>query len=140
MKPFSPRILIIDDDPNICELLQLMLQYSNPDYEITCVLTPEEGLSLAATQDFDLYVLDYRFRGINGIEVCRTLRQTQAETRIMFFTGEAHEHKRREAIQAGADAYLVKPNNLPNLTETVHQLLSMPEPAARRDVRQTASR
>ena len=136
MKPLSPRILIIDDDPNICELLRLMLQYSNPDYEITCVSTPQEGLSLAATQGFDLYVLDYRFRGINGIDVCRALRQTHAETRIMFFTGETRDHKQREAIQAGADAYLVKPDNLPNLTETVNRLLGMPEPATMRDMRQ----
>jgi CheY-like chemotaxis protein len=130
MKPRSPRILIIDDDGTNCELIQLMLQISNPDYEVTSVLTPEEGLRLAATQRFDLYVLDYRLRGLTGIEVCRTLRQTHADTRIMFFTGEAHERERQEAMQAGADAYLVKPDHLANLTETAARLLDAHKPAA----------
>lgn len=132
MKPRSPRILIVDDDSTNCELIQLMLQISNPDYEITYVLTPEEGLRLASAQRFDLYVLDYRLRGITGIEICRTLRQTQSDTRIMFFTGEAHEQQRREAMQAGADAYLVKPDNLGNLTETAARLLAADKPAAMR--------
>ncbi|MDT5060500.1 MAG: hypothetical protein QOH63_959 [Acidobacteriota bacterium] len=129
MQPLSPRILIIDDDSTNCELIKLMLQISNPDYEITSVSTPEEGLRLAAARRFDLYVLDYRLREISGIEVCHALRHTHADTRIMFFTGEAHERERQEAMQAGADAYLVKPNNLKNLTETVKRLLGMHQPA-----------
>ena len=132
MQPLSPRVLVIDDDHLNCELIQLMLQISNPDYEITCVLTSEEGLSLAATQPFDLYVLDYRLRSITGVEVCRTLRQTHADTPIMFFTGETREPERQEAVRAGADAYLVKPNDLKKLTETVKQLLAMHKPAAMR--------
>jgi two-component system, OmpR family, response regulator len=130
MKPFSPRILIIDDDSTNCELIQLMLKYSNPNYEITSVLTPREGLSLAATQRFDLHVLDYRLRGITGLEVCRALRQTHADSRIMFFTGETHDHERQKAMQAGADAYLIKPDNLKNLTETAKRLLDIDKPAA----------
>jgi CheY-like chemotaxis protein len=134
MQPLSPRILVIDDDSLNCELIKLMLQFSNPHYEITCALTSEEGLSLASSQGFDLYLLDYRLRGMTGIEVCRTLRQTHADTPIMFFTGETHDHKRQEAVQAGADAYLIKPNDLKNLTETVKQLLGMDKPATRRKI------
>ncbi len=134
MKPSSPRILIIDDDEDICELIQLMLQRSNPDYEITCVLTPGEGLSLAVVQPFDLYVLDYKLEGITGIEVCRTLRQADADTRIMFFTGVAYHHERQAAMQAGADAYLVKPDHLRNLTETAARLLDAHKPAAMHNV------
>lgn len=118
-----PRILIIDDDPDNCELMRLLLQYSNPDYEITSVLTPVEGLQLAAVRPFDLYLLDCRFVGIHGVEVCRRLRRTDAETPIMFFTGEAQERVRQEALLAGADAYLIKPDDLKQLTGTVKRLL-----------------
>lgn len=120
-----PRILIIDDDRDSCELMQLMLQYSNASYEITSVLTPEEGLRLAAARSFDLYLLDCRFVGINGVEVCRTLRQTDMEVPIMFFTGEAQESVRQEALRAGADAYLIKPDDLKNLTGTAKRLLGL---------------
>ena len=140
MQPLSPRILIMDDDPDICELIQLWLQKLNADYDITSVLGPEEGLRLAATQRFDLYVLDYSLRSIPGPEVCRTLRRTDPDTRIIFFTGEAHELKRQEAMQAGADAYLIKPGSFKNLTETVKQLLDVPQPAPMRSVSLRASR
>jgi len=101
-----------------------MLQNSNADYSITSVLTSSEALSLAAIERFDLYILDYRVTGISGVEVCRTLRWTDTGTPIMFFTAEAYGRERQEAMQAGADAYLVKPNDLKNLTETVKRLLA----------------
>lgn len=133
MKSFSPRILIIDDDHDSCELMQLMLQYSNARYEITSVLTPEEGLRLAAAHPFDLYLLDCRFVGIHGVEVCRRLRQIDMETPIMFFTGEAQESVRQEALRAGADAYLIKPDDLKQLTGTAKRLLGSRQIAERRD-------
>lgn len=106
-----------------------MMQNSTTDCEVTSVLTPDEGLKLAAARRFDLYVLDYRLAAMTGIDVCRFLRRTDAETPIMFFTGEAHEEEREEAMKAGADAYLVKPNDISKLTETVNRLLSKRKPA-----------
>jgi CheY-like chemotaxis protein len=134
MKSPPPRILIMDDDPDNCELMQLMLQYSNGDYEITSALSPEEGLQLAAARPFDLYLLDCRFVGIDGVEVCRRLRQTDTETAIMFFTGEAQESVRQEALRAGADAYLIKPDDLQQLTGTVKRLLGAHQLADHRDM------
>lgn len=124
MQPHSPCILHIDDDRDSGELVRYMLQLSNADYRITCVLTVEEGLRLAATQRFDLYILDYRISGTSGLEICRTIRRTETDAPIMFFTAEAHAYERGEAMHAGADAYLVKPNDLKKLTETAQRLLS----------------
>lgn len=127
MKSLSPRILIIDDDPDSCELIQLLLGYSNADYEITSVLTSEEGLRLAAARPFDLYLLDCRLIGIHGVEVCRRLRRSDTKTPIMFFTCEAQESMRQEALRAGANDYLIKPDDLGKLTVTVKRLLGLPE-------------
>lgn len=123
MPPLSPRILIIDDDQDNIEVIELMLRYSNAAYEISHAQTPEAGLNMAAAQRFDLYLLDCRFEGMSGVEVCRNIRRMDADTPIMFFTGEAYERKRREALQAGANAYLVKPDDLKELTGTVKRLL-----------------
>jgi OmpR-family two-component system manganese-sensing response regulator len=120
----SPRILIIDADHDSTQLIELMLHYSDPGYEISSVHTPEEGLRLAASQSFDLFLLDYRLPGMSGAEVCRAIRRTDAETPILFFTGTAYERERREALKAGANAYLVKPGDLKKLTGTVQLLIS----------------
>jgi DNA-binding response OmpR family regulator len=134
MESLPLRILIIDDDPDSCELMQLMLHYANPVYEVTSVLKPEEGLRLAAARPFDLYLLDCRFVGIHGVEVCRSLRRMDTEKPIMFFTGEAQESVRQEALRAGADAYLLKPDDLKALTGTVKRLLDARKLADRRNL------
>lgn len=123
MPPLSPRILIIDDDRDNIEVIELMLRYSNAAYEISHAQTPEAGLNMAAAQRFDLYLLDYRFEGMSGLDVCRSIRRMDADTPIVFFTGEAYERMRREALQAGANAYLVKPDDLKELAGTVKRLL-----------------
>jgi DNA-binding response OmpR family regulator len=133
MPPLTPRILIIDD-ANSSELVKVMLKYSDTAYEITVVQTPTEGLRLAAAQRFDLFVLDYFLPGMSGAEVCRTIRQTDADTPIMFFSGGAYEHERREAMQAGANDYLVKPDDLQKLTGTVKRLTGQSKPPAVRGI------
>ena len=138
MPPLTPRVLIIDDDPNCSELIELMLQHSGTEYETARAQTPEEGLRLASTQHFDLYLLDNRLPGMSGTEVCRTIRRMDAHTPVMFFTGAAYERERREAMQAGANAYLLKPDDLQRLTETVKSLISESKSAAIRGVPLTA--
>ena len=123
MSTASPRILYIEDDDNNRDLIQTMLRCSDAGYEIDSVPTPEEGLRLAAAERFDLYMLSYKLPGIPGVEVCRALRRDDPDTPIMFFTGEAHESSRQEALRAGANAYLVKPDDLKKLAGTVQQLL-----------------
>ena len=138
MLPLAPRILIVDDDRDSSELIELMLQYSNARYDITSVQTPEEGLRLAAMQRFDLFVLDFRLLGMNGADVCRAIRRTDADTPVMFFTGAAFERERREAMQAGANAYLIKPDDLTKLIETVEHLLGESKPADTREAQPVA--
>ena len=123
MTPPRLHILCVDDDADTAELVTIMLQRSNPEYEIRTVKTPDEALRLAATEEFDLYVLDYRFADMTGVEVGKKIRQADPDAWIMFFTGEAHEHERQEALDACADAYLVKPTDISKLCETASRLL-----------------
>lgn len=123
MQTLTPRILIIDDDLDNAELIKLLLQYSDTACDITSVQTPEAGLRLAATQNFDLFLLDYRLPSMSGAEVCRRIRRTNADTPVLFFTGSAFERDRWDAMQAGANAYLLKPDDLKQLTGTVKRLI-----------------
>ena len=138
MLPLAPRILIVDDDRDSSELSEMMLQYSNTRYDITSVQTPEEALRQAAIQRYDLFVLDYRLLGMNGADVCRAIRRMDADTPVMFFTGAVFERERRDAMQAGANAYRVKPCDLNKLIETVEDLLNGSKPAETRDARPAA--
>lgn len=130
MPKFPPRILCVDDDRDNAELIEMMLRLTGADYEFVSVASPDEGLKLAAERRFDLYLLDYRFAGKSGVDMCRILRRTDAVTPILFFTGEAREPERRAAMEAGANAYLLKPDDLKKLTHTVRELLGAPQAAA----------
>lgn len=127
----NPRILCVDDNEDTSALISLMLQRSNPAYEITSVKSVTEALRLASPNEFDLYLLDYRYPEMTGVDLCRTIRQRDMHTPIMFFTGEAHERERQEAMNAGANAYLVKPTDLNKLTATAKHLLGAERVIAR---------
>ncbi|MGI8638755.1 MAG: response regulator [Pyrinomonadaceae bacterium] len=124
MNSFSRRILCVDDDHDSCEIMSLMLHDANVNYRVTTVSSGNKALSLIADEPFDLYILDYRLPEMSGIELCRLIRQTDAETPIMFFTGMAREIDGKNAIEAGATKFLVKPTDLDILTETVEKLLN----------------
>ncbi len=69
-----------------------------------------QALSLIKAEPFDLYMLDSRLPEVDGYELCRRMRVFDPHTPILFFSGAAYETDKRKAIEAGADAYVVKPN------------------------------
>jgi len=118
------RILCVDDHVDTSEMLQLLL--SEEDYEVQTAGTVEEACALARRQEFDLYVLDKRLPDGSGLQLCETLTLLTPSVPCIFYTGDAYEMHRREAIQAGAADFVAKPN-LDALIEAVHKLLSTRE-------------
>ncbi len=120
----SFNILFVDDDEDCCELIIAMLHYSGVDYKVTVAPTPRQALDLLANKSFDLFIIDYSLPEMSGVDLCRRIRETYAKTPIIFYTATAQAQKRKEAMDAGANAYLVKPNDLDNIIETIKNLLS----------------
>ena len=120
----SRRILYVDDDPDSCLLIGLMLQQFNEDYGVIAVGSVQKALDLINDLGFDLYILDYRMPEMSGVEFCRLIRQTDAETPIMIYSAVLRDADRLEALNAGANAFLIKPNDIDRLNETVEQLLN----------------
>jgi CheY-like chemotaxis protein len=118
------RILFVDDDEDCCELMSTMLKLSNDSFVVTSANTAEEALSLIETQRFDLYILDYRLPDLTGVELCSRIRQIDGQTPIMFYSGLAREVDLLDAKLAGANDYLIKPNDLGRFTETVQGYLN----------------
>ncbi len=120
-------ILCVDDHEDTSEMLQQLL--AQEDYEVVTAVTVEDALKLAKSEDFDLYVLDKRLPDGSGLELCKKLSAATPDVPCIFYTGDAYEVHRHEAIAAGADFYVAKPD-IDALIEGVRMLLAERECAA----------
>lgn len=118
------RILYVDDDRDSCDLARVMLNYSDTGCAVTTSDSAEEALLLIDKHSFDIYVFDYWMPDISGIELCRYVRQSDSNTPIVFFSAMARPVDIAEGVKAGANEYLIKPNDLEKLPETVKRLLA----------------
>ena len=121
------RILCVDDHRDTSEMLQMLL--SEPDYEVRTAGTVDDASRMAVESEFDLYVLDKRLPDGTGLELCRQLNELTPGVPCLFYTGDAYEIHRHEAMAAGAAAYVPKPE-IDTLIDTVHKLLSERQCAA----------
>ncbi|MEP7147674.1 MAG: response regulator [Acidobacteriota bacterium] len=119
------RILCVEDNRDSREMIATLLGQANKNYEITAVETAAEALALNGKTEFDLYILDIWLPGMDGVELCRRLRERGVRTPIMFFSAMGVQVKDRDyVLAAGADEFLVKSIDLDRFTETVERLLS----------------
>jgi CheY-like chemotaxis protein len=118
------RVLCVDDHYDTSEMLQMLL--SEEDYEVRTAATMEEACRMATTTSFDLYVLDKRLPDGTGLQLCQKLAELTPTVPCIFYTGDAYEMHRREAMEAGAAAFVAKPD-IEGLIEAVHQLLANSE-------------
>ena len=121
------RVLIIDDHDDTTEMLKILL--GEEDYEVTTTATMQEALSLAASKEFDIYVLDKHLPDGSGLELCTKLNQVTPGVPCIFYSGDAYDIHRVEAIAAGADAYIAKPD-VEGLIENINKLLAKAECAS----------
>jgi CheY-like chemotaxis protein len=117
----------VDDHDDSAEMLKLLL--APMDYEVVAAGTLDQALELARTQQFDLYVLDKRLPDGSGVELCKQLNKMSPTVPCIFYTGDTYEVHQREAEEAGANAYVPKPD-VEALLETVQKFLSQSECAA----------
>jgi two-component system alkaline phosphatase synthesis response regulator PhoP len=118
--PQRKRILCVDDNEDICQML--VLNFSSSDIEAISTTSVTEALKLAEREEFDLYVLDLTLRSALDEALCEAIRDRDKATPIVVFTGKSDEQDRLAALSAGANAYVLKPH-FEELTRTVHQLL-----------------
>lgn len=103
----NKSVLIIEDDPNIVELLKIHL------HDLGCKVAAEsdgrKGLASANEGHFHLIILDITLPGLNGMEICRKIRQTDRQTPILMLTARSEEIDKVMGLETGADDYLTKP-------------------------------
>ena len=140
----TPRVLIVDDDPLIRELLHAYL--SQEGYEVHCAETAEAADTFLAGQAVDLVMLDIRLPGKDGLTLTRELR-VRSEVGIILITGRNDEIDRIVGLECGADDYVIKPLNPRELVSRAKNLIrrvrhaQAPQPlaAAAKPVKQFAA-
>jgi two-component system, OmpR family, KDP operon response regulator KdpE len=114
------RILIVDDDPQIRRVMRVTL--TGQSYEVDDAKTGEEALERVREDRFDLVLLDMNMPGMGGLETCRLLREN-SEIGIIMLTVRDTEADKVSALDAGADDYVTKPFNPPELLARIRAAL-----------------
>ena len=123
-----PTILVVDDDPKIRDLLRLYL--TRDGYRVLEAADGAGALTIAREQACDLILLDVMLPGIDGLEVCRRLRE-EANTPILLLTARSGDSDKVVGLDLGADDYVVKPFSPRELMARIRaQLRRHRQPAA----------
>ncbi|NJL42415.1 MAG: response regulator transcription factor, partial [Pseudanabaena sp. SU_2_4] len=115
------KVLLVDDDVNVASTLAEALADYN--YMVTTAKDGQMGLELARNFDFDLILLDIGIPKIDGISLCRQLRDLGTKTPILLLTAKQSNTDKIIGLDAGADDYMVKPFDLPELMARVRALV-----------------
>ena len=105
----SKRILIIEDDPSVLRATSYILEKEG--YEVLSAQNGLEGLKMAKDSNPDLLLLDVMLPGIDGFEICHSLRgePATADLPILMFSAKGQESDKATGLKVGADEYITKP-------------------------------
>ena len=117
----SARILLVEDEPGLVMTLSDLLGAEG--YEVESATDGPTGLSKALKEKFDLIVLDVMLPGKSGLEVCRELRQQGNDVAVLMLTAKTQLYDRVVGLKLGADDYLTKPFEPPELLARIEALL-----------------
>jgi two-component system alkaline phosphatase synthesis response regulator PhoP len=117
----SARILLVEDEPGLSLTLSDLL--ANEGYEVETAMDGVTGLDRAVSGRFDLVVLDLMLPRMNGLEVCKELRRRGKDVAILMLTAKSQLTDRVVGLKLGADDYLTKPFEPPELLARIEALL-----------------
>ncbi|MCG8538682.1 MAG: response regulator transcription factor [Clostridia bacterium] len=120
------KILVIDDEHHILELIQFNLE--NNGFEVLTCDNGEDAVTTAINKDIDLIILDLMLPGINGIEVCKRIRESSDNnTPIIMLTAKGEENDKIQGLDIGADDYMTKPFSIRELLARIKAVLRRTE-------------
>ena len=117
----NKRLLIVDDDEEIRELLVFDIQSSG--YTVDSAKDGEEGLKKAVENNYDLILLDVMMPKMNGYDVCKDIRLVKPKVPVLMLTAKGTIHDKTEGFEVGADDYLVKPFDVQEVLLRIRALL-----------------
>lgn len=129
LNKMSIKILVIEDDPSLTELIKYNLEQES--FSVKIEMDGEEGLLSAQTELPDLILLDWMLPNLSGIEVCRRLRRGKSTKNIpiIMLTARSEENERIRGLDTGADDYITKPFSPKELVARIKAILRRIRPA-----------
>ena len=124
------RVLCAEPHEDTSRLIRLLLERQG--HEVVSAQSIAECVGLAEADGFDLYMVDDEYIDGTAIQLCKRLREMKPTTPILFFSAQAFRRDRELALEAGATAYLTKPDDLFEIVSTVNSILSGRADGARR--------
>jgi len=117
----GPRILLVEDDATIAYLLRA--GFNEEGFPVTLAGDGRSGLRVATEESFDLIVLDLNLPDLDGVELCRRLRDAGSEVPVIMLTARQEVHERIAGLDTGADDYLTKPFSFDELLARMRAVL-----------------
>ena len=119
------RILVVEDEHKIANSIKKGLEQES--YAVDVAYDGKDGFDLATTEDYDAIVLDILLPGVNGVELCRNLREKQIHTPILMLTAKGQIEDKVKGLNSGADDYLTKPFAFEELLARLKALARRPK-------------
>ena len=119
------RILVVEDEHRIANSIKKGLEQER--YAVDVAYTGIDGFDLASTEDYDLVILDLMLPGMNGLEICRQLREKQIHIPILILTARDQVQDKVTGLDTGADDYLTKPFSFEELLARIRALIRRPQ-------------
>ena len=103
------KVLFIDDDPDLLRQAEIFLEREDKRLDVDTVSSAEEGLEMMDRTDYDVVVSDYKMSEMDGFEFLETVREDRnSDIPFIVFTGRGSEEVAMEALNLGADRYVMK--------------------------------
>lgn len=116
------RLLVVDDEPEICEFLRSF--FEDRDYEVQAALSGEQALEVVETFRPQVILLDIKMGKVDGLVVLRKIKEKDPKTKVIMVTALETTDKIEEAMRLGADNYITKPLSLEYLENDVREKIA----------------
>lgn len=117
------KVLVVDDEPDVVEILSYNLTREN--FEVSKAYNGYEAVSFAMKNHPDLIIMDIRMPGLSGIEACRLIKKNSGlkDIPVLFLTADNDEYTSLSAAEAGGDHFVTKPIRPAILIGMIHELI-----------------
>ena len=117
----NTRILILDDDPDICTMIKMVLEYHGfTAFDADC---EEKANQVLASEPIDLIIMDMLLSGADGTDICRRLKNDKERSSLPVLMFSAHPTARETCLAAGADDFIPKPFEMNDLIAKVNYFI-----------------